>query len=34
MKICIWLFNVDKIICDNYGHVNLVVVSSSPHYRI
>ena len=32
MKICIWLFNIDKINFDNYGHLNLVILSSSPHY--
>ena len=33
MKICILLFNVDKINFDNYGHLNFVILSSSPHYR-
>ena len=33
MKICIWPFNTDKINFDNYGHLNLVVLSSS-HYKI
>ena len=34
MKICIWLFTIEKINFDNYGHLNLVIVTSSPHYRI
>ena len=34
MKICIWLFNKDKINFDNYGHLNLVSLSSYAHYKI
>ena len=32
MKIGIRLFDIDKINFDNYGHLNLVILSSSPHY--
>ena len=31
---CIWLFHIDKINFDNYGHLNIVILSSSPHHRI
>ena len=34
MKICIWLFSIDKLNFDNYGHLNLVILISSQHYRI
>ena len=34
MKICIWLFNTDKINFDHYGHLNLAILSSSPHYPL
>ena len=34
MKICIWLNNIDKINFDNYGHLNLVILSGSLHYGI
>ena len=34
MKICISHFNVDKINFDNYSHLNLVILSSSSHYRV
>ena len=33
-EICIWLSNIDKINFDNYGHLNLVILSCSSHYRI
>ena len=34
MKICIWLFSMDEINFDNYGLLNLVILSNSLHYRI
>ena len=34
MEICIWLCNVVKMYFDIYGHLNLVILSSSPYYRI
>ena len=27
-------YNIDTINFDNYGHLNLVILSSSPHLRI
>ena len=34
MKKRTWLFSIDKINFDNYGHLNSVILSRSPHYRI
>ena len=34
MKTCTWLFSIDTINFDNYGHLNSVILSSSPHYKM